>query len=144
MQLRTYRVPLSVFSQIFQTFLHLHVWFLILFGKSFSFLPPHAESILSLNTVLSDFIEASFHCSRGLVYFPETKFTVLLKSENKNHSNHSQAQNHLPICILFFSCSSQYAFLVVTLGSVLPSGIFLFQFTKLFPPKSINPKSYIT
>lgn len=53
-------------------------------NPSLSSHPLNAKSILSLNTVLSDFIEASFPCSRGLVYFLKLNSLCSIKVKIKS------------------------------------------------------------
>lgn len=60
------------------------VWLFIrnsLFEKSFPLLPPSAESILSLNTVLPDFYGSFISLQQRPGLFPEVKSTMLHQSE---------------------------------------------------------------
>ena len=113
----------------------------LLSGKFFPFhcLLPLLKA--SLNTVLSDFMEVSFPCSRSLLYFLKLNSSSSINVKTKIiQTTFRHRTTYQPAPSAGFS--SQHAFLVVTLCSLHPSGISIFQSTEFSPPKSINSKPY--
>lgn len=102
---------------------------------------PQPENILPRNTGLSDFMEASYPCSRGLVYLLKLNSLWSIKMKIKSFKPQPGTESSTNTAV---SGSSKYVFLVVTLCFLHPSGVCISQSTEFFPTKFIQLKSFST
>lgn len=95
-----------------------------LFGESFPFFSPPAESITSLSTGFSGFVEASSPCNRGLVCFLRLNSlcSVKMKIKSFKPQSHTESRpNTRPFCQLLLQTLRPFPVVTCVLLCLLAS-----------------------